>query len=96
MHGMVPKCDNKHPEWPIATLNMHGWYMVCKTVARQPQYSIIYSTKHGEIMSIDRTTIACKNTSQERGIEASGVCDAQTEKYPSTTLMRDQKYAHLQ
>ena len=89
MPGMVPKCDNKHPEWPTAILNMHNWYMTCKTVARQPQNSIFYSTKHGEIVSIDRTTMACKNGGQERGIETSDACGAQTEKYPSTTLMRD-------
>ena len=89
MPGMVPKCDIKHPEWPIAILNMHNWYMTCKTVARQPQNSIIHSKKHGEIVSIDRTTMACKNGGQERGIETSDVCDAQTEKFPSTTLMRD-------
>ena len=28
--------------------------------------------------------------------EASGICKAQTEKFPSTTLKRDQKYAYLQ
>ena len=39
--------------------------------------------------------MVCKNGGQERGIETSDVCDAQTEKFPSKTLMRDQKYAHL-
>ena len=28
--------------------------------------------------------------------EASGICKAQTEKIPSTTLKRNQKYAHIQ
>ena len=48
MPGMVPKCDNKHPEWPIAILNMHNWYMVCKTVARQPQDKHFSVTKRAK------------------------------------------------
>ena len=36
MHGMVPKCDIKHPKWPTAILNMRNWNMKWKSVARQP------------------------------------------------------------
>ena len=40
--------------------------------------------------------IACKNRGQKRGNEASDIRKIQTEKFPSTTLKRDQKYEHLQ
>ena len=40
--------------------------------------------------------MACKNKGQKRGNEASDIMKTQTEKYPSTTLKRDQKYEHLQ
>ena len=40
--------------------------------------------------------IACKNRGQERGNEASDISKPQTEKFPSTTLKRDQKYEYLQ
>ena len=40
--------------------------------------------------------MACKNRGQERGNEASGISKIQTEKFPSTTLKRDQKYTYLQ
>ena len=32
----------------------------------------------------------------KRGNEASGISSTQTEKFPSTTLKRDQKYEYLQ
>ena len=40
--------------------------------------------------------MACKNRGQKRGNEASDISKTQTEKFPSTTLNRDQKYEHLQ
>ena len=40
--------------------------------------------------------MACKNSGQERGNEASDIRKIQTEKFPSTTLKRDQKYECLQ
>ena len=40
--------------------------------------------------------IACKNGGKEGNNEANDIYNAQTEKYSSTTLKRDQKYAHLQ
>ena len=40
--------------------------------------------------------MACKNRGQERGNEASDIRKIQTEKFPSTTLKRDQKYECLQ
>ena len=40
--------------------------------------------------------LLCKKMGQKVAKEASGICKAQTEKFPSTTLKRDQKYAHLQ
>ena len=38
----------------------------------------------------------CKKKGQKMAKEGSGIYKAQTEKYPSTELMRDQKYAYLQ
>ena len=55
-----------------------------------------HSYKHGQTASIGKGNIACKNRGQKRGNEASGIRKTQTEKFPSTTLKRDQKYAHLQ
>ena len=40
--------------------------------------------------------IACKNRGQKRGNEASDIRKIQNEKFPSTTLKRDQKYEYLQ
>ena len=40
--------------------------------------------------------MACKNRCQERGNEASDISKIQTEKFPSTTSKRDQKYEYLQ
>ena len=40
--------------------------------------------------------MACKNRDQKRGNEASDIKKAQTEKIPSTTLKRDQKYEYFQ
>ena len=40
--------------------------------------------------------MACKNRGQERGNEASEISKIQTEKFPSTTLERNQKYECLQ
>ena len=40
--------------------------------------------------------LSCKKMSQKVAKEASGICKAQTEKFPSTTLKRDQKYTCLQ
>ena len=40
--------------------------------------------------------IACKNGGKEGNNETSDMYNAQTEKNSSTTLKRDQKYAHLQ
>ena len=30
MQEIVPKCDIRHPKWPIAMLNMHNMDMQCK------------------------------------------------------------------
>ena len=35
--------------------------------------------------------LLCKKKGQKVAKEASGMCTAQTEKFPSTTLKRDQK-----
>ena len=40
--------------------------------------------------------LLCKKMGQKVAKEASSICKAQTEKCPSTTMNRDQKYAHLQ
>ena len=40
--------------------------------------------------------LLCKKKGQKVAKEASGICKAQTEKFPSTTLKRDQKYEYLQ
>ena len=40
--------------------------------------------------------MACKNRGKERGNEASDISKILTEKFPSTTLKRDQKYECLQ
>ena len=40
--------------------------------------------------------LLCKKMGQKVAKEASGICKAQTEKCPSTTFKRDQKYAHSQ
>ena len=40
--------------------------------------------------------MACKNRGQERGNEASDIRKIHNEKFPSTTLNRDQKYEYLQ
>ena len=40
--------------------------------------------------------LLCKKKGQKVAKEASGICKAQTEKIPSTTLKRDQKYDNLQ
>ena len=40
--------------------------------------------------------LLCKKKGQQVAKEASGICTAQTEKFPSTTFKRDQKYAYLQ
>ena len=40
--------------------------------------------------------LPCKKKGQKVAKEASGICKAQTEKFPSTTLKRDQKYDYLQ
>ena len=55
-----------------------------------------HSYKHGQTASIGMAKIACKNRGQKRGNEVSGISKTQTEKFPSTTLKRDQKYGHLQ
>ena len=39
--------------------------------------------------------LLCKKKGQKVAKEASGICKAQNEKCPSTTLNRDKKYAHL-
>ena len=39
--------------------------------------------------------LPCKKKGQKVAKEASGICKAQTEKFPSTTLKRDQKYDYL-
>ena len=40
--------------------------------------------------------LTCKNGEKEGNYKASSMYNAQTEKYSSTTLKMDQKYAHLQ
>ena len=40
--------------------------------------------------------MACKNRGQKGGNEASDISKTQNEKFPSTTLKRDQKYEYLQ
>ena len=40
--------------------------------------------------------LPCKKKGQKVAKEASGICKAHTEKFPSTTLKRDQKYDNLQ
>ena len=55
-----------------------------------------HSYKHGQTASIGMAKIACKNRGQKRGYEARDTRKTQTEKYPSTTLKRDQKYEYLQ
>ena len=40
--------------------------------------------------------LLCKKMGQKVAKEASGICTAHTENFPSTTLKRAQKYAHLQ
>ena len=55
-----------------------------------------HSYKHGQTASIGRGKIACKNRGQKGGNEASDISKTQTEKFHSTTLKRDQKYAPLQ
>ena len=55
-----------------------------------------HSFKHGQTASIDRVKMACKNRGQKRGNEASDISKIQNEKYPTTTMKRDQKYESLQ
>ena len=55
-----------------------------------------HSYKHGQTASIGKGKMVCKNRGQKRGNEASGISKTQTEKFPSTTLNRDQKYECLQ
>ena len=40
--------------------------------------------------------LLCKKKGQKMAKEGSGIYKAQIEKFPSTELMRDQKYAYLQ
>ena len=46
--------------------------------------------------NIDMAKLLCKKRGQKVAKQASGIFTAQTEKFPSTTLKRDQKYAPLQ
>ena len=39
--------------------------------------------------------LSCKKRGQKMAKEGSGRCNAQTEKYPSPILNRDQKYDYL-
>ena len=55
-----------------------------------------HSYKHGLTASVGMAKMACKNRGQKRGNEASDISKTQTEKFPSTTLKRDQKYEYLQ
>ena len=55
-----------------------------------------HNYKHGQTASIGMVKIACKNGGQKMGNEASDTSKTKTEKFPSTTLKRDQKYEHLQ
>ena len=57
---------------------------------------IISRTVKTSKTSIDKAKFSCKKIDQKVAKEASGICNAQTEKYPSTTMIRDQKYACLQ
>ena len=67
------------------------WTFNAKTEARQSQKMNFHSYKHGLTASISKGKIACKNRGQKSGNEASGISKTQTEKFPSTTLKRDQK-----
>ena len=80
--------------WPCQTCTI--WTCNAKTEARKSQKMHFHSYKHSQTASIGMEKIACKNRGQKRGNEASGITKAQTEKFPSTTLKRDQKYEHLQ
>ena len=44
----------------------------------------------------DMAALPCKKKGQKVAIEASGICKAQTETFPSTTLKSDKKYDYLQ
>ena len=72
------------------------WTCNAKTEARQSQNRHFHSYKHGQTASIGMAKMACKNRGQKRGNEASDISKTQTEKFPSTTLKRDQKYEYLQ
>ena len=63
---------------------------------RGAQNMIFYRTVKTSKTSTSKAKFSCKKMDQKVAKEASGICNAQTEKYPSTTLMRDQKYAYLQ
>ena len=51
----------------------------------------IYRTVKSSKTNIDMAKLLCKKTGQKMAKEASGIYNAQTEKFPSTTLKRDQK-----
>ena len=51
----------------------------------------IYRTVKTIKSYIDIATLLCKKTGQKVAKEASGICTAQTEKFPSTTLKRVKK-----
>ena len=72
------------------------WTWNVNTEARQTQNKHFSSLYHGQTASIGIAKIACKNRGQKKGNEASDISKSQTEKYPSTTLKRDQKYEYLQ
>ena len=72
------------------------WTCNAKTEDRQSQKMHFHSYKHGQTASIGMAKMACKNRGQERGNEVSDIRKIQTEKFPSTTQKRDQKYEYLQ
>ena len=51
----------------------------------------IYRTVKTPKTNIGMAKLLCKKKGQKVAKEASGMCTAQTEKFPSTTLKRDQK-----
>ena len=57
---------------------------------------IISRTVKTSKASTSKAKFSCKKMDQKMAKEASGICNAQTEKYSSTKLIRDQKYACLQ
>ena len=58
---------------------------------RGAQNKPLFRTVKTPKTNIDMAKLLCKKKGQNVAKEASGICKAQTEKFPSTTLNRDQK-----